>query len=554
MGTSSVRPPSAEVVPRLHVRDPDAWLSWAAWIVIAFCCVQILTFSYGRDQGIYAVVGDGVLHGKMPYKDLWDFKPPGIFLVYALAQGLFGRAMVSIRIVEVAGLIASVFGFMRLAETFFERRVVGLIGGAVAALLLAELEFWHTGQPEVFGGYLTTAALVLTTSPVPARRRLWIWFGVGALFGLAFLFKPPLGGGAIVCAAYLATREQQRSGSNERALYTLLAIGTSALVPIALCAAWFMLRGAWPALHWTLAEFTPGYTTLGWEGRQAATMLYYALEEAFFKFSALAGAGVLAMAAITPLHSREREGSFLVLGVIAMQLAGVAMQGKFFPYHYAATLQLIGFLAGLGLYKLWRRCATGGLGGVLAFASFVVIATDMRAATRDLPQYFRERAWLRLEYALRIPPYTSREALDRECSYVADYNLSADRDVALEVRSRTSSADPIFVWGFEPAIYWLAERSPSSRFIYDVAQRTEWQKGYARAELLRDLHKHPPALIIVQHNDVFPAVTGHLLDSHDELAGFPELSHLMEADYENVKRIEDFDLYERKKSTTEAGL
>ena len=52
-----------------------------------------------------------------------------------------------------------------------------------------------------------------------------------------------------------------------------------------------------------------------------------------------------------------------MLGVIAMQLAGVAMQGKFFPYHYAASLQLIGFLAGLGLYKLWRRCLAGGFGG-----------------------------------------------------------------------------------------------------------------------------------------------------------------------------------------------
>src|SRR3954470_21255697 len=102
MGTSSVRPPSAEVVPRLSIRDPDVWLSWIAWLVIAFCAIQILTFSFGRDQTIYALVGDGVLHGKMPYRDLWDFKPPGIFLVYALAQGLFGRGMVAIRLLEVA--------------------------------------------------------------------------------------------------------------------------------------------------------------------------------------------------------------------------------------------------------------------------------------------------------------------------------------------------------------------------------------------------------------------------------------------------------------------
>jgi Dolichyl-phosphate-mannose-protein mannosyltransferase len=546
MGTSSVRPPAAEVVPRLNIRDPDAWLAWAAWGVIAFSALQILTYSFGRDQSIYALVGDGILHGKMPYRDLWDFKPPGIFLVYALAQGLFGHSMLSVRILEVLGLIGLVLAFMRFAETFFERPRAGLMGGAVAALIHAQLDFWHTGQPEVFGGYLTFAALVLATSRVHQRHRYWVWVGTGVLFGLAFLFKPPLGGGAFVCGAYLTKREQQRVGGAARALYALVTVGAASVFPIALCGLWFWARGAWPALHWTLAEFTPGYTALGWVNRSASGMLYYALEEAFFKFSALAAAGVLAMASITPIHSREREGTFLVLGIIAMQIAGVAMQGKFFPYHYAATLQLIGFLAGLGLYKLWRRCVVGGLGGALAFASFVVIACEMRTATRDLPQEFSERALMRLKFAFHLEPYKSRAAIDRDCAYVADFNLQADRDVGLEVRSHTSSADPIFVWGFEPAIYWFAEREPASRFIYDVAQRSEWQKGYARAELLRDLHAHVPAMIIVQHNDVFPSVTGHAWDSHDELPGFPELAGFIDHQYELVKRIEDFDLYQRK--------
>ncbi|MEO6603898.1 MAG: glycosyltransferase family 39 protein, partial [Polyangiaceae bacterium] len=524
------------------------WLPWVAWAVIAFCAVQILTFSFGRDQTIYSLVGEGVLHGKMPYRDLWDFKPPGIFLVFALAQGLFGRDMVAIRVLEVIGMLASVFGFMRLADTFFERPRVGLIGGAVAALLQAELEFWHTAQPEVFGGYLTLAAIVLATAPPHQRRRGWVWFGTGVLFGLAFLFKPPLGGGALVCGAYLAKREQQRTGSTKNALFSMLVVGASAALPIVLCGLWFWARGAWPALHWTLAEFTPGYTALGWKDRQAAGMLYYALEEAFFKFSALAAAGVIAMAAISPLHGREREGTFLVLGIIAIQIAGVAMQGKFFPYHYAATLQLISFLAGLGLYKLWRRCMNGGFGGVLAWLSFVAIAVSMRTASRDLPQDYSERALMRLKYALRLAPYASREAADRELSWVADFSLAADRDVGLEVRSRTRSADTIFVWGFEPSIYWFSERAPASRFIYDVPQRSEWQKDYARRELMNDLVKNRPAMIIVQHNDVFPSVTGHLLDSHDELPGFPELKAYIDDHFELLKRIEDFDLYQRKPS------
>ena len=550
MGTSSVRPPPAEVVPRLSIRDPDAWLAWAAWAVIAFCAIDILTFSFGRDQSIYALVGEGVLHGKMPYRDLWDFKPPGIFLVYALAQGLFGRGMVAIRVLEVLGLLASVFGFMKLAETFFDRPRAGLVGAAVAALIHAELEFWHTAQPEVFGGYITLAALILATSPAHRDRRYWVWVGTGVLFGIAFLFKPPLGGGAFVCGAYLAKREQQRANSTKHGLLAMAVVGASALLPIVLCGAWFAARGAWPALRWTLAEFTPGYTALGWKDRQAAGMLYYALEEAFFKFSALAAAGMISMAAITPLHGREREGTFLVLGILAIQIAGVAMQGKFFPYHYTASLQLIGFLAGLGLYKLWRRCVggVGGLGGALAFVSFVVVVASMRTASRDLPQDFSDRALMRLRYAFRMEPYKTREAIDHDTSYVADFNLGADRDVALEVRSRTSSSDPIFVWGFEPAIYWFAERAPSSRFIYDVPQRSEWQQHYARNELMHDLAQRPPALFIVQHNDVFPSVTGHVLDSNDELPGFPELQAYLATGYTFLKRIEDFDLYERHPS------
>ena len=47
------------------------------------------------------------------------------------------------------------------------------------------------------------------------------------------------------------------------------------------------------ALYWTMNDFTPGYTALGWEGQHAAEMFYYALQEAFFKFSALGTAGLV---------------------------------------------------------------------------------------------------------------------------------------------------------------------------------------------------------------------------------------------------------------------
>jgi hypothetical protein len=546
MPTESVRP-SAEVVPPLAVRDPEQWLALVCWLVVGLSSLSILLYSFGRDQGIYAVVADTILKGGMPYEDAWDFKPPGIFLTYALAQGVFGKSMLSIRLLEVCGLIATVFGLQRLGHVFLDRPRAGLVAGAIAALVHAQLEFWHTAQPETFGGYLTVAALVVVTLDVTPSRRWLVPFGTGALFGLCALYKPPLGGGILVCGAYLLGRAQARSAKLPSLARTFALLAGGFVLPIALVLVWLAARGAWPAFYWTFHDFVPGYTKLNWKEAHAPGMLYYALSEAFVKFSALAAFGVIATIAMTPLH-RERELLFLALGIIAIQITGIVMQGKFFPYHYAATLVMVSLIAGIGIYKLFRRCLVAGPGSMLALAAFVLVAIDMRDAVNDLPQSFRERLGLRISFLLRRGEHQTRADLDRDLSYVADYNLDADRQVALDVRSRTNSTDPLFIWGFEPSTYFLADRPLASRWIYDVPQRTPWQREFSRRELLEDLSLNRPKVIVVERRDVFPSVTGSPLDSKDELPGFPELQSLIEHQYRKVREIEDFEIYERADS------
>ena len=543
MPSASV-PPSADAIQRDRVLDPDAFLNVLCWVVIALSCLQILLLSFGRDQSIYAVVADGILSGRMPYRDVWDFKPPGIFLLYALAQALFGKTMMAPRLLEVAGLLSMVIAFMTLSERLFGLRRIGLVGGALAALIHAQLEFWHTGQPETFGAYFTVWALVLTVADVGRKRRWVREIGIGVLFGCAFLLKPPLGGGALVSAAYLARAERVETGSVWKGIRTIAVIGAASLIPIALVVIWFRARGAWDAMHWTLFVFTPGYTQLGWTDRGAPEMFYWGLEELFFRFSALLAAGFIATLVMRPLHGREREGLFLVLGVVSVHLAGIAMQGKFFQYHYAATLPLVALLAGLGLYKLWRRCIAAGAGGMLAFVAFVVVAASMRTAVRDLGSFW-SRSVTRIAFALGQSAVESRELLDKELYRVADYNLDANRRVALAVQREVSENASIFVWGFEPGIYWIAERKPASRFIYDVPQRVPWVRDRARAELMSELEKSAPAAIVVQHGDRFPWVTGDSDDSADALRNFPALLEYLRAHYTIDKTIEDFDIYLR---------
>src|SRR5947207_2966843 len=42
----------------------------------------------GPDQGLYAYVGERILHGQLAYRDAWDQKPPGIHYVYAALRAI----------------------------------------------------------------------------------------------------------------------------------------------------------------------------------------------------------------------------------------------------------------------------------------------------------------------------------------------------------------------------------------------------------------------------------------------------------------------------------
>src|SRR5215467_14499916 len=91
---ADVRPPSPRAIP---------WLDLLlAGIAIAFGAMS-LTYPYGHDQGLYGYVArEWMLEGKIPYRDLFDHKPPGIYIIYGFATLLFGTGMWGIRVLDLA--------------------------------------------------------------------------------------------------------------------------------------------------------------------------------------------------------------------------------------------------------------------------------------------------------------------------------------------------------------------------------------------------------------------------------------------------------------------
>ncbi len=511
-------------------------------VLILFLFSQILLYGHGRDQGIYSVVARTVLEGGMPYRDAWDFKPPGIFIVFAIARAFFGSGDWPIRVLEVVGLGLTGLGLVELTRRYWNNERIGLIAAVVMTLIHAQLEFWHTAQPESFGGMLTIAALLFAPRPNKETTSR-DWFVSGVLFGLAGLLKPPLAGGALiplVVYAWMQARTQDPAPAWKTTLRSLvrptLFVAAGGATPIVLCLLWFVARGALGDLHRVLFVFTPHYTALGWKDATITGMTYYSFTEWLQQYGSVPTVGLL-LALGYGFSTKEKPLALLAIGIVAMHLVGVTMQGKFFPYHYGATWPVTALLAGYGYHRLLEQATTRK--SKIAYWVFVLIVVFCRTAAKDVAESYLKRTIRRVKMvAGGLKDQRTRD----ELASIADVNCMRNRAVANLLREKVPANRPIFVWGFEPQIYDLADRKAASRYIYDVPQRVEWAKEEHRIVLMNDLQKTPPAAIVIERHDVFPHVTGNAFGSADSLKDFPALQNLIKEKYTLVTTIEDMDV------------
>jgi len=516
--------------------------------VTALLLVLIATFDYGRDQGIYAVVGREILDGGMPYRDAWDFKPPGIYVVYAAAHALSGGAQWGVRLLEVAGVVTTIWLLTRLSARWWRQWRIGLWAGCLAALIHTQLDFWHSAQPETFGGMLSVAGLWAGTHPRATRDR-WPYVVAGVLFGCAGLLKPPLAGGGAVLALWAAWQGRRaptpvgfRRRPWRQAWRPIGWVLVGGILPFALTLLWLWARGAWPALLAIFVDFVPHYTALGWTDLHVGRLAAKALLEWLLGYSYLVTMG-LALVVVGWRRLPRRDGVGLVLAVVGLQLLGVALQGKFFPYHYAACWPLTALLAGLGWWQAWQLARARKPWAWALFGLVLVGGAAAHTATRDVHGSFWRRSARRLRiHVLGVDDPPAADGL----ATVADVNAGANRRMAAELRRRVAAHESVYVWGFEPVLYSLSGRRPASRFIYNVPQRVSWSAAAARAALMADLRRDPPAAIVVVSHDALPMVTGDMADSARVLVDFDALDELLAQDFGKVKQIEDLALYVRR--------
>lgn len=455
----------------------------------------------GGDQGLYAYVGQRILHGEMPYRDAWDQKPPAIHYAYAAMQAALpdlGRA------VGAADLLLTVLtagGLLALGRAF------GVPGagatGALLFLFLANPIFGRLGgvrvraQCEVFIGALATMAVLAAWRSVADRDRAragWA-FAAGLAVGVAATFKYTAAIYGLPALVVLATGESRR----ERGA-ALIALFAGAAVPVVAMLAWFAAGGALTDLYhatYTYNLFYSGETYTG-TGHFFTYLLTFPVRYAWLdSLWWLGGLGAAVLVFLSPWTPRH----LVVPSWVAAACIAIAVNGsRGLPQYFVQAWPALALAAGLMLAMIWQRVSL-----VPRLLVVALVATGVWRVTtipKAADYWLHDVNYLagRLSREAYLARFGERASGDK-------YSALAIEELGAYLGAHTTASDRVLVFGFSPGALVESRRESATRFFWSrpvIVGFNQSDPRYGVNGMLDELRRTQPALVVLQRHDWDP--------------------------------------------------
>ncbi len=329
------------------------------------------------DEQYYLLVGDRLLHGALPYVDLWDRKPPGLFLIFAAMRLLPGDGILAYQLVATLFAAATGWLVMRGSRRLGATATGGFVAGLAYVLWLSLLS-GRGGQSPVFYNLFVGGAAVLTLR----LPRLAAAQAVGAivasgcvaclLAGLAIQTKyTPVVEGAFFGLAHLWYLYRARASAPAviaaAAVWALLG-----LLPTLLIVGFYWMRG--PAVFdaFWFANFASVALRKGYPAAKIAARLAGTTAQLLPL--------LIAIAAVWRMRPRSPE-RWIAFGWLAAALVAFAMIGAFFDHYALPLLVPMAMLTGVALGR-WRAAPwlLLGYGLALFVARVALVPTEADSA------------------------------------------------------------------------------------------------------------------------------------------------------------------------------
>ncbi|AZI34602.1 hypothetical protein NT2_02_01910 [Caenibius tardaugens NBRC 16725] len=437
------------------------WLVAAAVILFFTALTRFLWFGdpiIDFDEQLYSFVGWRMTQGELPFVDLWDRKPFGLFALFAIAHGIGGPGPAAYQV------MASLFAMAGSALTYIlARDLAGRLASCTAAalyLLFMALYGSYGGQSEIFHVPLMVAMALLVRDPQRADAGMRTC-GAMLLGGLALQIKYTVLPQCLFFGLY-ALWGQFRSGASPARLARIAAVyGILGVLPTALVALFYLAQGHLDAF--VFANFLSFFDRMpSASGRFDAHRLTL-----LFPLLLIAAYGVYTAFPIK--RARNMDRYLFHIGWMVAAFLTVVLPATVYPYYYGALvppaiLVATPFMDRASPLRL-TACA------LLVAAIITGVSPVKRLA------FTREHRETAREITAAIAPYVGR---DRDCLYVFD--------------------GPV-------ALYRLTDSCVPSRFVYPDHLNNKLEEhalGVDQAAEVARIFSHRPGAVVTASRAVTP--------------------------------------------------
>jgi len=320
------------------------------------------------DEIFYQTVGVAMHHGAVPYIDVWDRKPWGLFFLYYLIAFL-SEGPLAYQLVATAFAAATAWVIARLADNW-ARAPGGLFAGIAYLLWLERMQGFGGQTPIFYNLFVATAALIVYRARTGLREGR-VPRGVPAamlLAGMAITIKPTAVFEATflgLYAAVLLLRSPREPGRTWADIAAWIAIGAAPFLAIS---AWYAFNGYWD-IYWHAMATSNVDKMISLPSGGIRALITFVFLAPLLAVMALAFAGL-----------RGDARTFLVLW-LAAALAGLCSVPNFYM-HYSLPI-LVPMAAASAAFLEKRVAGPVALAGFVLFAMQDTMAFDFDHAQRS---------------------------------------------------------------------------------------------------------------------------------------------------------------------------
>jgi 4-amino-4-deoxy-L-arabinose transferase-like glycosyltransferase len=200
-----------------------------------------------HDESTYLVIAQEMLKGKIYWVDLFDTKPPGIFIVYSVLIGIAGKSIFFIRLLVAVWIALTAWGIFHLSKKWLSTGPGPWFAG-VAYIVMTSMFTYFGVSPNTelfFAGFSVLALLIVWHYP-------WQWVAfvlAGLSLGIGLAIKQVVLFDALPLGLFLLWRIiQDRVHIMER-LLKLGVLTLCSFIPTLAIAFWYYNQGYWEQFY-----------------------------------------------------------------------------------------------------------------------------------------------------------------------------------------------------------------------------------------------------------------------------------------------------------------